>query len=117
VFLENGLVLESLGGFNVTVTVSETTARQAASTIMFNDATTILADILATNGIVHAIDTVLIDSDPISAVPSTIASFVPSDAPSSLPSDVPSSMPSDVPSSLPSDVPSDAPSTAPTVTR
>jgi transforming growth factor-beta-induced protein len=62
--LENELVLESLGGLKITVTLSETTAQQAASTILLNDATVVVADILARNGIVHAIDTVLIDPDP-----------------------------------------------------
>ena len=117
IFLKDGLVLESLGGFNITVTVSDAIARQAASTIMFNDATVLLADVLAKNGIVHAIDTVLIDPDPVSAVPSTIGSSVPSDAHSFIPSDVPSSMPSSLPSDLPSGAPSDAPSIAPTSAR
>ena len=108
--LKNGLILESLGGFNITVTISEATA---LPTVMFNDATVILADILARNGIAHAIDTVLIDPNPISDVPS----IVPSDTPSSIPSDVPSSMPSDVPSDAPSAAPSNAPSTTPNIVR
>jgi uncharacterized surface protein with fasciclin (FAS1) repeats len=117
IYLKNGLVLESMGGFNITVTVSNTTARQASSTVMFNDATVVLADILARNGIVHAIDTVLINPDPISDVPSAIPSDMPSDSPSSLLSDVPSSLPSDVPSDSPSDTPSDTPSASPTAAR
>jgi transforming growth factor-beta-induced protein len=112
-FLENGLVLESLGGLNITITASEGIARQAATVIQFNDATAILADILARNGIVHAIDTVILDQDSMSRVPTAITSSMPSEAPSSVPSDVPSSLTSDVPSSLPSDVPSDSPSDAP----
>ena len=113
-FLANGLVLESLGGLNITVTVSAAIARQLATTIMFNDATVILADILAKNGIVHAIDTVLIDPDPASDVPSILPSDVPSDAPSSIPSDVPSSFPSSSPNDMPSDMPGSAPTAHPT---
>ena len=114
IFLTNGLVLESLGGLNITVTVSQATARQADTpTILFNDATGLLADILAKNGIVHAIDTVLIDPDPVSDVPSILLSDVPSDAPSSIPSDAPSSFPRNVPS----DTPSAAPSMIPIVRR
>ena len=119
IVLDNGLVLESLGGLKITVTVSEAMARQAAAAIMFNDATVILADILARNGIVHAIDTVILDPDPISAVPSTFPSDVPSDAPSTYPSEVPSEVPSSSPSAYPtvSSLPSDMPSTEPSVSQ
>lgn len=122
IFLENGLVLESLGGLNITVTISETMTLQQTS-VMFNDANVILADILARNGIVHAIDMVLLDADQTSDVPSdspsdfpssypTISSL-PSDVPSTEPSFTPSSVPSYVPSSVPSDTPSDVPSALP----
>ena len=128
--LDDGYVLESLGGLNITVTVNETLASQQ-SRIVFNGANTMFADILAKNGIVYAIDKVLMDADSTSDAPSTFPSEVPSDSPSdfpssyptisSLPSDVPSTVPSSlpstvlsqVPSSIPSDSPSDVPSSPP----
>ena len=122
IVLENGIVLESLDGLNITVTRNETSLLQQNS-VMFNDANGILADILARNGIVHAIDMVLLDTDPISDVPSDSPSAFPSDVPSDSPSDFPSSfptisslpsaVPSTTPSSVPSDTPSDVPSTLP----
>jgi uncharacterized surface protein with fasciclin (FAS1) repeats len=125
-FLENDIVLESMGGLNITVTINETSALQPAS-VMFNDAGVILADILARNGIAHAIDMVLIDPDPVSDVPSDSPSAFPSEVPSDSPSDFPSDSPSDFPSESPSDVPSsypmssslpsDVPSTAPSLSE
>jgi transforming growth factor-beta-induced protein len=84
IFLEDGVILPALGGLDITVTISEAAARQTATTIMFNDANTIIADILAINGIVHAIDMVLLDDDD-------------NDSPSAIPSGSPSASPSDSP--------------------
>jgi uncharacterized surface protein with fasciclin (FAS1) repeats len=113
IVLTDGLVLESLGGLNISVAISNSTVVPGATVVMFNDASVLLGDILAKNGIAHAIDMVLMDSDTLSDVPSEVPSDVPSDMPSTLQSDVPSEMPSDTPSALPSDVPSDAPSDMP----
>jgi uncharacterized surface protein with fasciclin (FAS1) repeats len=117
IFLKDKLVLESLGGFQITVTVTN-------DTISFNDGTVVQANILASNGIGHAIDMVLLDTNLASDIPSETPSDVPSGAPSTVPSNFPSSYPSTIPSNVPSDiptisptismVPSDSP-TAPTV--
>jgi uncharacterized surface protein with fasciclin (FAS1) repeats len=118
VFLKDGLIIQSLGGFNITVTVTN-------ETITFNDGTVVEANILASNGIAHAIDMVLLNPDLASNVPSETPSSVPSGAPSTVPSNVPSSASSIVPSNVPncdtstapngspSTVPSEAPSGAP----
>jgi uncharacterized surface protein with fasciclin (FAS1) repeats len=108
-YLQDGLVLESLGGLNITVTLNTTDI----PVVMFNDATVIVADILAKNGIVHAIDMVLLEADTASDVPSETPSDVPSEMPSSLLSDIPSAIPSSAPSDVPSDSLSDIPTEMP----
>jgi transforming growth factor-beta-induced protein len=114
-FLTDGLVLESLGGLNITVGITNSTVVPGASVVMFNDATVLLADILAKNGIAHAIDMVLMNSDTVSDVPSDVPSDMPSTLQSDVPSDAPSDMPSDSPSGTPSSAPSLAPSLAPSM--
>jgi uncharacterized surface protein with fasciclin (FAS1) repeats len=113
IFLEDGLVLQTLGGLNVTVTVSMVTVQQPTTAITFNDANVIVADILAINGVGHAIDMVLIDPDLMSDVPSSMPSDTPSAIPSEVPSSIPSGVPSDVPSQTPSSTPSQVPSSVP----
>jgi uncharacterized surface protein with fasciclin (FAS1) repeats len=144
VFLTDGLVLEAMSGLEITVSVTNSTKTPGTTVLMFNDATVIFADILAKNGIAHAIDSVILEIVPeshtpsmlVSDVPSTLSSYVPSEVPSSIPSQIPSDafsavpssapsdapsnvqsqVPSDVPSVFPSDAPSDSPSSAPSVT-
>ena len=84
-FWANEVVLESLGGLNITLTDSTTAT-------MINNATVFVADILAKNGILYAIDTVLISPDTVNDAPSEFQSIVPSEFPSDVPSDAPSTI-------------------------
>jgi uncharacterized surface protein with fasciclin (FAS1) repeats len=144
-FLTDGLVLEAMSGLEITVSITNSTETPGTTVLMFNDATVIFADILAKNGIAHAIDSVILEIVPesqtpsmlVSDIPSALLSHVPSEVPSSFPSQIPSDasssavpssipsdlsssapslVPSDVPSVFPSDAPSDTPSSAPSVT-
>jgi uncharacterized surface protein with fasciclin (FAS1) repeats len=94
IFLEDGLELEALGGLDITVTISEMTVQKPVTTIMFNEAKTVFADILAVNGIAHAIDKVLLDTGSKSEAPSAEPSRSPSSEPSYEPSFSPSESPS-----------------------
>ncbi|PJF32584.1 MAG: hypothetical protein CUN52_00995, partial [Phototrophicales bacterium] len=51
--LANGQTLTTLAGLDLTVTVD-------GSTVMINDATVIMADVAASNGVIHVIDKVLL---------------------------------------------------------
>jgi transforming growth factor-beta-induced protein len=57
--LQDGQVLQSLGGLEITVGVSES-PNGTAATVTVNDVTVVVADILARNGIAHALSAVLL---------------------------------------------------------
>ena len=112
-FLTDGLVLEAFSGLEITVSITNSTDKPGSQVFMFSDATVLLPDILAVNGITYAIDSVILQLEPESNVPSTLLSDVPSSMPSFVPSDVPSDAPSSIPSGAPSTITSDVPSGAP----
>jgi hypothetical protein len=91
--LTDGQELTTLTGETITVSVGD-------EVIMLNDASIVGANGLANNGIVHAINAVLLFEPDETNVPSDI----PSDAPSGSPSNQPSEMPSNVPT-IPPDIP------------
>ncbi len=51
--LEDGMEIETLGGGTLTVSIN-------GNTVMIGDATVVMADVEASNGVIHAIDTVLL---------------------------------------------------------
>jgi uncharacterized surface protein with fasciclin (FAS1) repeats len=112
-FLTDGLVLEALSGLQITVSITNSTDVPGATVLMFNDATVIFADILAQNGIAHAIDSVILQTEPESHTPSMLVSNVPTTFSSEVPSAMTSSIPSEESSSVPSQVPSDVLSVPP----
>jgi transforming growth factor-beta-induced protein len=102
--LSDGLTIDTLHGGTVEVSVGK-------DGVFFNDAKAVEVDILANNGVVHKIDTVL---DPL-LDPALNQSIAPSQAPTSAPSQAPISTSSSTPSA-PSQTPSSPPSAAPTST-
>jgi transforming growth factor-beta-induced protein len=130
--LTNG-PLTTVQGEDIAVTLNTFQGSTFVSSATLNgQSTTTSTDIVASNGVVFVIDTVLVPpsiagppADPTSA-PSEIPSEAPSAAgpvggqgpttePPTLSSDVPSVVPSVTPSMLPSDVPSEGPSSQPSV--
>jgi uncharacterized surface protein with fasciclin (FAS1) repeats len=105
IYLTDGLVLIALSGLEITVSITNPPDNPGTTVLRFNDATVIFADILARNGIAHAIDTVLLDMDFLSHTPS----MIPSEVPSAVPSYAPSIHPTETPSAAPSASPSAAP--------
>lgn len=53
--LSDGMTIETVGGGTLTVTISD-------GKVMINDAMVVTADIMASNGVIHVIDTVLLPS-------------------------------------------------------
>jgi transforming growth factor-beta-induced protein len=51
--LSDGMTIETVGGGTLTVSISN-------GTVMINDATVVTADVMASNGVIHVIDTVLV---------------------------------------------------------
>merc|ERR1712176_1757587 len=76
------------------------------SGVMVNDANVIVADVIASNGIVHVIDAVLLPptDDEVTTDPSEESIVDPPEQDKSEPADEPSDEPADEPSDEPSDV-------------
>jgi len=81
--LKDGMVLQSITGVPLTV--------QTAGTVMIQNATVLVPDLVASNGVVHVIDAVLIPDTAMELMPEMGSPL--SDVPSDVPSDIPSSMP------------------------
>ena len=95
--------LPMLNGKDVTVVATE------GGTLRVNTANVVSADIPASNGLIHVIDTVLIpppDENSTSTEPSALPSTSPSISPSVTPTMPPSLVPSHGPSAAPSNTPS-----------
>jgi uncharacterized surface protein with fasciclin (FAS1) repeats len=108
--LEDGIIIKTIGGLDVTVTISEAVARQTARSIMFNDANVIIADILAVNGIVYGIDMVLMEPETSNGVPiSAPQPIPPNPVPLSVPIPVSLPLPALVPVLVPVPVPKSSP--------
>jgi len=64
--LSDGMMIETLNGEEVTVTIMD-------GTVMINDATVIVADLIGSNGVVHVIDAIL---TPPAPTPATVVDIV-----------------------------------------
>ena len=64
--LSDGMMIETLNGEDVTVTIMD-------GTVMINDATVIVADLIGSNGVVHVIDAIL---TPPAPTPATVVDIV-----------------------------------------